>query len=109
MINQENLFILKEDGIFVIGSHSVSINEKIREDELFEYEIRDREDFIDNLIMWISEATTDKAIMKQDLKLLMNLEDDYIFSSISTNNYIHSGSSEFNSTCLELIKLNKEI
>jgi len=103
------LYRLEENSIFIIGSHNVPINERIQEEELFEYEIRNRQDFIDNLILWISEATKDKLIMKQDLKMLMNLEDDYILSSISTNDYIHINYNKFNSTVSELLELNEYV
>ncbi len=102
-------YILNNDMIHIVKSHGVKINKKISDEELFEYRITYREDLIDNLFTWISEATNDKLIMIEDLKLLLSLEDEYIFSSISTNDYIYSGHSDFNSTCEELIKLNKTI
>lgn len=104
-------YILFENGIHIVNSHKVVINEKIKEQELFEYEIIDRLDFIDKLIDWISEARNNasKLIMKQDLKMLMNLDCDYLFSSISTNKYIHNKSKEFNNTCLALLGLNESL
>jgi len=47
--------------------------------------------------------------MKQDLKMLMQVEDEYILSSISTNNYLYKGCSEFENTCKELLELNKSL
>jgi hypothetical protein len=98
---------LREDGIYEVGSHGVTLNEIIQQDELHEYSIIDRKDFIDELIRWISEAkSTDKEMMKQDLFMLQEWEDDYIFSSNSTNSYIRQGDSDFDKTCEELIEIN---
>jgi len=41
--------------------------------------------------------------------MLMDLEDDYIFSSISTNEYISKDDAEFEGTCKELIELNETL
>ena len=90
--------------------NGIAINEKIRGEELFEYEIIDREDFVDTLIGWIDEARgNDKILMREDLELLLTVEDDYIFSSISTNCYLYDGCSEFNEKCEELLELSKTI
>ena len=88
--------------------NSTTINEKIFEEDLFEYRIIHRESFIDELCRWIGEATKDKELMKEDLKMLMSIPDEYIFSSISTNDYIYESDSRFNKTCEELLELNKE-
>lgn len=107
--SEEILYKLGDDSIHIVGSHGVQINEKIIDKELFEYRITYREDFIDDLIGWISEAReSSKFIMKQDLEMLMKVEDDYIFSSISTNDYIYVGCKEFNETCKELLELNEK-
>jgi hypothetical protein len=97
-------YILDDDKI-----NNIQIAEKIREEDLFEYCIINRESFIEELIGWISEATKDKHLMISDLKLLMNISDEYIFSSISTNHYIYKGCSNFNSTCKELLELNNTL
>ncbi len=67
-------------------------------DEDKEYTKINREDFIDELIRWISEANSpllnitksenDIVLMKKDLQYLMSLPDEEILSSNSTNNYI---------------------
>jgi len=108
-------YILSENGIMVVGSHGVTINEKINDEELFEYRIIDRKDFISELIRWIAEASRDSSragdeqMMKDDLFMLQDLTDDYIFSSVSTNEYISSDDSNFNETCEELIILNNSL
>jgi len=85
------------------------IDESIFNEERINYFLREREDFIDILIDWISEATKDKEIMKSDLRYLMKLNDEYIWSSISTNKYIAKSDNrkEFNNICKEVLKLNK--
>ena len=100
---------INEEGQYLVND--IVINEKIFNEELFEYRIVDREDLIDNLIDWISEAPRDKEIMKEDLRYLMDLKDDFIFSSISTNEYIarSDNEDEFDDLCSELLELNKEV
>jgi len=70
------------------------INDKIIDDSIFqaekvEYKIVERESQVDELIDWISEARgNDKGLMKEDLKYLMSIKDEYVLSSISTNEFI---------------------
>ena len=53
------------------------------------YRIGNRENFIGTLYDWIAEAQgNDKQLMKDDLDYLKGLDDEYIFSSYSTNEYI---------------------
>jgi len=61
---------------------------KVKEKE--GYRIIDREDMIDDLIMWInqSKSENDKFLMKEDLKMLMSWTCKKIYSSESTNEYI---------------------
>ena len=89
--------------------NSTTINEKIFEEELFEYRIIHRESFIDDLCIWIGEENKDKELMKADLKMLMSVPDEYIFSSISTNDYIYESDDRFEKTCKELLELNKKL
>lgn len=62
----------------------------------FDYTIKEREELVDNLIMWISEtkSDTDKELMKNDLHFLMNIKDKYIISSLLTNKYVRIKSGE---------------
>ena len=106
---KEVVYILQEDGIQIMGSHKVVLNEKICDEELHEYSIIWREDLISNLISWIAESNKDSALMRQDMEMLMKWEDDYIFSSNSTNAYIRQGDSNFDETCKELIELNETL
>ena len=88
---------------------NILIKEKIFDEELFECRIADREDLVQDLIQWISESSNQKDLMMEDLKMLLTWEDDYIFSSISTNEYVRQKDSQFDDLCKELIELNKTI
>ncbi len=103
----ENGIQINDDNI--IGPAFVTLNERIRDEELHEYYIVERESLISDLIRWINENNKDSSLMKTDLKMLMLWEDDYILTSNSTNSYIRQKSSNFNDTCEELIKLNIEL
>lgn len=87
--------------------NNIEMKEDIFDTENIGYVLRFREDLIDNLINWISEAKeSDKFLMKEDLKYLIDLEDEYVFSSISTNEYIAKSDNEeeFNNICKEILK-----
>lgn len=108
---QPSYELTSEDTIHVVGSGGVKLSEKIRQQDLHEYSIVHRKSFIDELTRWITEArnSSDKILMQEDLKMLMDVKDDYIFSSNSTNSYITKSDSEFEKTCKELIELNKTL
>ena len=97
-------YILTEDSI-----NGIKINDKIREEGLHEFSIIHRDSFLDELINWISEARQDKELMKQDLKELMNWNDEYILTSNSTNHYIGVNSDDYEETCTELLELNASL
>jgi len=109
----EPKYILSEDGIMVVGSHGVTLNSKIRDEEMHEFYIEEKSEIVDNLIMWISECSReragDKALMQDDLKMLMDRDETYFFSSNSTNSYVFPDDSNFNETCEELIELNETL
>jgi len=85
----------------------IKINQEIFDEQEFEYCIIERTEFINELIVWISEARDCKELMKQDLEMLMQSAEDYVFSSVSTNEYIGQGDSNFNELCEELLTLNE--
>tara|TARA_R110000782_G_scaffold21110_4_gene56937 strand:- start:12692 stop:13000 length:309 start_codon:yes stop_codon:yes gene_type:complete len=75
--------------------------------EKAEFRIEEREDFTDTLINWISECkTADKQLMKDDLKMLMKVEDRFILSSMRTNHYLYGNSKEFNTECQNILDNN---
>lgn len=100
---------ITEQGIEINGT---LINEIIFQEEKCDWTLREREDEIDNLIDWISESQKygDKALMKADLKYLISLDDEYIFSNISTNRYIANSDNEieFHNICMEILELNEK-
>lgn len=100
--------ITDNNGLRING---IILNEKIFQEELVNYQIRDRKDFINDLIDWISEATKDKELMKEDLKYLINLDDTFMFSNISTNEYIcfSDNPDRFNEIAAEILKINKDL
>jgi len=110
---KEAKYILSEDGILIVGSHGITLNEKIRNEEMHEYYIEEKSNIIDNLIMWISECSReragDKQMMQDDLEMLMARDETYFFSSNSTNSYIFPDDSNFDETCEELIELNETL
>lgn len=110
---EEAKYILSENGILIVGSHGITLNEKIRDEDLHEYYIEEKSNIIDNLIMWISECSReragDKTLMQDDLEMIMARDDNYFFSSNATNSYIFPDDSEFNKTCEELIELNETL
>ena len=97
---------IKENGVYI---EEVKIKESIFQEEKVDWSLREREDLIDNLIDWISEATKDKLVMIEDLRYLISLKDEYIFSNISTNKYIaiSDNKEEFDNICQEILELNK--
>lgn len=64
----------------------IEINQK---EDSCEYQIVDRETEVENLIRYIAESKSesDKYLMMEDLKTLINATDEFIFSSTSTNDY----------------------
>ena len=109
-IMETNKIKIDENGNVKINE--IVINEKIFDEEKSDYRIVDREDQIDNLIDWISEAKdrpNDLYAMKEDLKYLINLKDEFLFSSISTNEFIAKSDDEkrFNEICKDILSLNE--
>lgn len=96
---------------YILGYNLINdiiIDEEIFNKNLFEYIIVELESEIDNLITYISEAEYgyNRNLMKDDLKMLINIDNDkYVFSSIRTNDYITSEDNNFNETCEELLDI----
>jgi len=108
-----NNFKLNEsnESEYTLGYNSINdiiIDDEIIDNDLFGYKIVELESEIDNLIDYISETDYgyNRNLMKKDLKMLMNIDyDKYIFSSVSTNDFITSKDKKFNETCEELLHL----
>jgi len=102
-------YILSEDGILKVGSHGVTLNDKIRNQELHEYSIAEVDDITSNLMRWIAEGNNDSGMMRQDLEMLIKCGERYVLTSNSTNSYLIQGDSEFDETCEELMELNNNL
>jgi hypothetical protein len=99
-----------------LGNNSINgikLNDKIFQEELSEWKIIHTESFMDELFCWIAEAITgnrsDAQLMKDDLFMLAKWDDEYIFSSNSTNDYVGVGDARFTDICKELLELNKKL
>lgn len=105
---------ITEKGVYI---NETLINEEIFQEEKVNYCVVDKEEQIKDLYMWIGEAINDEKrssdvyLMKEDLRYLEGLQDDYIFSSISTNEYIAKSDDleNFKEICDEILKLNEEL
>jgi hypothetical protein len=100
---KETLYVLGEDLDYNFTINGIVLNEKIRDEQMHEYEIVERDELINNLIGWIGEGSKDSTLMRQDLEMLMNWDDEFILSSISTNAYIRQGDSEFDENCKAIL------
>jgi hypothetical protein len=47
---------------------------------------------------------SDKELMKDDLKLLCKIDDEFVLSSITTNDYLFGNSTAFNEKCKEILE-----
>jgi hypothetical protein len=101
------MYRLTEDSI-----SGIKIAEEIFQEEKSEWKITHKESLMNDLFVWIGEAirgsNSDSRMMQDDLFKLAKWEDEYIFSSIYTNDYINSEDSRFNEVCKELLELNKK-
>lgn len=100
------MYRLTEDSI-----NGIKIDEEIFQEEKSEWKIIHTESFIDELYHWISESLrasrNDAQLMKDDLFMLSKWDDEYIFSNITTNDYVGVGDARFTDICKELLELNK--
>ena len=86
--------------------NNIKIDDSIFDEEKVNWRLEEVEDFIDRLIGWIAEAKdSDKALMKADLKMLLTWDDDFMWSSILTNDYISPTKQpkRFNEVCYEVL------
>lgn len=106
---------INDKGNVIIGN--TEINEKIFSQEMSGYTLIERTSQIDDLYMWIGEAIydsnrcSDVYLMKEDLHYLESLEDEFVFSSYSTNEFIAKSDDgkRFNEICEDILKINKEL
>lgn len=110
------LLIFKLNYMYKLESNSINgveLNDEIFQEELVEWTIIHRESFIDELYRWIAEALqgnrSDAQLMKDDQQMLIKETDEYIFSSVSTNDYVCSDDERFNEICEKLLSLNETL
>ncbi|MHA1755892.1 MAG: hypothetical protein ACTSVV_03915 [Promethearchaeota archaeon] len=103
---KKHILNINEQGCFI---DDTLINEKIFQEEMSDYVIRDRETEVDNLIRWISESNNqnEKLLMIRDLKDLLDYKGEFFLSSISTNDFLFPDDKKFHIECEKILKLNK--
>lgn len=106
----------KEERIRYIGKENytysidwIPIHDNIFQNEIYQFDIRDRENQIEMLISWISESHKDIQLMIDDLKYLINIKDKFIFSSLETNEYISLSDDEYDWICKDILAINESI
>lgn len=69
--------------------NGILINQKLFDEEMVRYNVRTREEIVDFIISIISEASIYNAnLMKEDLRFLFSIEDEFLFNSIESNKYV---------------------
>ena len=93
--------------------NAIKLDPRIKNEEMHEYSVVDRESIIDDIIGWIAEGlranSPDVPIMKDDLKMLMGWNDVYVLSSNSTNSYLVAGHIGYDTACEEILQINEEL
>ncbi|WP_425263541.1 hypothetical protein [Vibrio owensii] len=95
----------------------IEINDEVFDQEMVDWKLASREDFISDLRVWIGEAArnpdrqSDYNLMIEDLEILTKWDDEYIWSSIDTNAYLspQKDTKEFNEVCREVLKAHSEL
>jgi len=104
MISTKEVSIIDE-GLEIDGE---LVPREIFDQDKHEYYPRDKDDMVDDLISWISEADdNNKQTMLDDLKYIMSHKDSIMLSSNSTNDYVFQSSEpeSFDLICDELIEV----
>ena len=104
------------DNDVIIGGKSIEfeetlINEDVFYNEMVMYRLEERSEIISNLISWIAEGAKQAEAMQEDMEMLMQWDDEYIWSSIETNEYVSptQDPSRFNEICEEVLKANESL
>jgi hypothetical protein len=101
----------------VMSGFNVTIGEQEIDDEVFEkqlvdYVYEDRADLLENIRNMRCEASdADKNLMDEDIQYLLTLNDNYVFSSASTNEYISpiEDTERFNEICADILDANETL
>lgn len=87
------------------------IKNEVFQEEKVNWKLIDLDEFIDDLLDWIGEQdrnSSDRTLMKQDLFMLNEWEDQFIWSSIETNDYVSPTlhPERFNEICKQVLEAN---
>ena len=113
-----NKFVVREDLTKVGGYNTIindiEINEKVFDDDMVDYRWVDRVDLIKDIQQRMAEARqmgrdSDAELMDADIDYLKTLNDNYVFSSTSTNEYVSAFKNprQFNEICQEILESNQ--
>jgi len=113
-------YVICED-LSKVGGYNVCINDQaiddaVFNDELVNYRYLDRADLIVDIQEWLVDArragrSSDAILMDQDIDYLKTLPDNYIFSSILTNEYVafSENPEKFEEICEEILDANNNL
>lgn len=98
--------------------NNILINEEVFTEEMADYYFVFLDDYCEELIRWISELDRsnpnyelNKRLMRNDLKMLLCWDDEYVLSSVDTNKFISptKNTEEFNKECLKILEINESL
>ena len=90
----------------------VDIEQSVFNDEKIDWKLIDRDELISDLYSQIGEANdSDRILMIQDVQMLSKLDDEYVWSNISTNDYVAHSTRPllFNVICQNAIEMSNSI
>jgi len=82
------------------------------DDEMVNYKLIERGEMIQDLCDWIGEAKgAERDMMLADLVMICGWEDEYIWSSITTNEYLSPSKhrEDFNAVCTDVLAANEAL
>lgn len=82
--------------------------------EIVDWKLEERDDYVFNLINWIADAdygTANHRMMLDDLILINNSNDEVFWSSIHTNKFIFRSEDpeQFDEICKEVLEAGKKL
>jgi hypothetical protein len=92
--------------------NGVDIEQSVFDDEKIDWKLVSLEELIDDLYTWIGEASgSNRTLMIQDVQMLSKLDDEHVWSCISTNDYVAYSTRPllFNEICETAIETNNLI
>lgn len=112
-------YVIKQDltkrGGWNIIINGEKIDDKIFDEEMVDYVWTERVDLICDIQSWLCEArqagrTSDTYLMDQDIDYLKTLNDNYVFRSMRTNEYVaySDNPKRFREICQDILDTNKK-